>query len=238
MGLLKLVENIPGIDYYEYRDYEYYSKYNYRARVTIRGIRYTWFVKTPAEFLKRLENTSDRGGLGYASIRKNEKEEVLRNKDTIVKFIEFRNKIRSEKSGTVRIEGSTAAIFSNDLSLLQELRNFASDVDITQVKISEFVGIKQFVKEPKHKYRVYLKSKRSSDEFIHSLRDTIQRTSTLYPSTGLKKWLHRPSRYRFSWSSASHFIDYDDESTLSYIMLLHGDMMGKRYKLEKRPDTE
>ena len=41
-------------------------------------------------------------------------------------------------------------------------------------------------------------------------------------------------RYRFS--SSTHFIDYDDESILSYIALMHGDMLGKRYKLEKLPE--
>jgi hypothetical protein len=238
MGLLKLVDDVPNVDFYEYRDIEYYSKYQYRARLTIKGIRYTWFVKTPQEFLKKLENNTDRGGLGYASVRKNEKEEVLKNKDIIAKFIELRNKVRGEKIGTVRIEGSTAAIFSNDLDLLTEFRNTFNDVDITQVKISEFVGVKQFVKEPKHKFRIYLRSKRTSEEFTDSLRDTINRNGGLYPSTGLKKWLNKPTRFRFNWSSASHYIDYDDESTLSYIMLLHGDMMGKRYRLEKRPDTE
>jgi hypothetical protein len=45
---------------------------------------------------------------------------------------------------------------------------------------------------------------------------------------------------RYAWkqrySSASYFIDYDDESTLSYLALLYGEMLGKKYKLEKRAD--
>ena len=37
-------------------------------------------------------------------------------------------------------------------------------------------------------------------------------------------------------SSAMHYIDYDDEATLSYLSLMHDGVFGKRYKLEKRPD--
>ena len=33
------------------------------------------------------------------------------------------------------------------------------------------------------------------------------------------------------------FIDYDDESTISYLALIYGDMLGKRYKLEQRPEA-
>ena len=46
--------------------------------------------------------------------------------------------------------------------------------------------------------------------------------------------------YIFSWkyryTNANHFIEYDDESTLSYLALMHGEILGKRYKLEKRPE--
>jgi hypothetical protein len=42
--------------------------------------------------------------------------------------------------------------------------------------------------------------------------------------------------WTFRYTSAAHFIDYDDESTLSYLALMHGEVLGKKYKLEKRPD--
>jgi len=40
----------------------------------------------------------------------------------------------------------------------------------------------------------------------------------------------------FKFSSSSYFIYYDDEITLCYLALMHGEILGKKYKLEKRPD--
>ena len=45
MGLLKSVKDVPGIDFYEYRDSDYYNKYEYRARFNLVGVRYTWYVE-------------------------------------------------------------------------------------------------------------------------------------------------------------------------------------------------
>jgi len=52
MGLLKSVENVPGIDFYEYRDQDYYGKYTYRARFSLLGIRHLLFVNTIEELNK------------------------------------------------------------------------------------------------------------------------------------------------------------------------------------------
>jgi hypothetical protein len=64
----------------------------------------------------------------------------------------------------------------------------------------------------------------------------------LYPCNSLKYWLTGAGlngnkyTWRYRFTNPIHFIDYDDESVLSYLALIYGDMLGKRYKLEKRPD--
>lgn len=238
MGLLKSIDNVPGIDYYDYRDTDYYNKYNYRARFKLFGVRYTWYCKTADEFEDRLN------GKGWYSLKAKDKIEVLKNKDALKSFINWRLKFKSSKDLTVRIEGSSVAIFSNSLSFLKNIEQEIPNVslDYTEVQKSAFVGVKHFVREPKHKFRVYLKSKRIEGESIVQLKDSMKRTKGLYPSSALVFWAEEASRnqghWKFRFTSASHFIDYDDESTLSYLALLHGDMLGKRYKLEKRPDTE
>ena len=55
MGSLKSIKDVPGIDYYEYRDSEYYNKYRYRAKFRLDGIGLTYFVKSKESFLTRLE---------------------------------------------------------------------------------------------------------------------------------------------------------------------------------------
>jgi hypothetical protein len=234
MGLLKSVDNVPGIQFYEYRDNEYYGKHKYRARFKLDGVHVLWYFKTVEKFRKQFIE-----GDGFYGTRK-DLPTIRLNSDIFCDIITWRQKNSSEI--TVRIEGKTMAVFSNNLALLKSLENISTKllVDYTEVQCSPFVGVKYFTSEPKHKYRVYLKSKLVESNFAQNLRNTVTRTKDLYPSNALKKWYNSQirSQWKFRYSSASHFIDYDDESSLSYLALLHGDMLGKKYKLEKRPDTE
>ena len=77
-------------------------------------------------------------------------------------------------------------------------------------------------------------------KFREDFNDTLKRQSQLNPSSALRIWMSKDSKryglWTFRYTSAAHFIDYDDESTLSYLALMHGEVLGKKYKLEKRPD--
>jgi hypothetical protein len=239
MGLLKSVDNVPGIDFYEYRDQDYYNKYTYRARLTLIGTRQLMYVKDGAELVKRVNSASHT--YGYA---KPERQQVRDNLPILVKILEWKIKSQQDKKSTIRLESNTLAVFSNDLSYLKTLEAIdpSLDVNYTEVQKSTFAGVKHFVREPKYKYRVYMKSKRIDPGFVIEWKALLDRIDALHPSPGLQYWLDnynvtQPSwGWRYRWSSASFFIDYDDESTLSYLALMHGEMLGKRYKLEKRPE--
>jgi len=240
MGLLKLVKDVPGIDFYEYRDSDYYNKYEYRARFQLVGVRYTWYIKhNIQELIDRLDAPAV--GLSYNRIAY-ERDEVRENLTKLEKFIHWRNEVKKTKISSIRIEHNTVAIFSNDLASLKEVENAIPDivVDYTQVKKSNFIGVKHFVRKPNHKFRVYLKSRRVEDTFAIDLNDMFKKNKSIYPSPALNHWAKgsagQQNSWRYRYSNASHFIDYDDESTLSYLALMYGDMLGKRYKLEKRPD--
>ena len=111
MGLLKSVNNVLGIDFYEYRDEIYYKKYQYRARFTLIGARYTWYNKTPEEF----ENLVNGKRPKYYGIRKEDKPIVTSNLDTIKQYITWRNERKVDKKATILIEHNTIAVFSDDL---------------------------------------------------------------------------------------------------------------------------
>jgi len=240
MGLLKSVNDVPGIDYYEYRDGLYYNSHEYRMRVSIPCVRYVWWCKTPEDLDKKIAGETPR----YGSIKKVDLQDVIDNQEALKILIKLQKTRKKDKVVSLRIEGETVAIFSNDLSKLQSIAQELGTKytpNYTQVQTSQYAGIKHFVDEPKHKYRVYLKSKRVEDSFLAELKSTLDRQPGLFPSNALQRWMSRdPKRWgiwHFRWTSAAHFIDYDDESTLSYLALMHGEILGKKYKLEKRPDT-
>lgn len=238
MGLLRSVDNVPGIDYYEYRDNQYYNKYEYRLRATIPCVRYTWWCKSPEDLDTKIEGKVKY----YGTIRKEDKQKVVDNALALKSIIKLQ-KEKKQKNLGIRIESETVAIFSNDLATLKTVEielGVQYKCDYTQVQTSQYAGIKHFVNEPKHKYRVYLKSKRVDDNFHTEFREMFKRQPNLYPSDALNVWMYnaenRRSIWHFRWTSAAHFIDYDDESTLSYLAIMYGEVLGKKYKLEKRPD--
>ena len=237
MGLLKLADDNPDVHFYEYRDQHYYSKYEYRARFNLVGVRYTWYIKSDIqELVDRLDSPT-----GYNRIT-TDRSHIRANLPILASFLKWRNELQKKKKSTIRIEHNTVGVFSNDL---QELKNIETSIpgivaEYTQAKISNYIGIKHFVRQPKYNFRVYLKSRRVEGTFAEDLHNMFKKNKSLHPSPALKQWAKgsagNQNSWRFRFSNASHFIDYDDESTLSYLALMYGDMLGKRYKLEKRPD--
>ncbi len=239
MALLKSVIDVPGIQYYEYRDTQYYNKFDYRLRVKIPCVRYTWLCKNPEDLDVKLKGKSRK----FGSIRRDDTSTVLKHIHGLKTIISLQQE-KKKKGLSIRVENSTVAIFSNELSSLQEVeKTLGPDYtcDFTQVQTSQYAGVKHFVNEPKRKYRVYLRSRRVDDEFPKKFKEMLSKQPSLYPSPALNEWLATDrtmlGAWRYRWSSSSYFIDYDDESILSYLGLMYGEMLGKKYKLEKRPDN-
>ena len=240
MGLLKSATDNPGIDFYDYRDSDYYGKYKYRVRFSIEGVRYAMYEKNFDGLMKRYNLLS-----GWKKIKDIDRPVVTENLEALEKFIDFRNMLKENNTGLVRIEGNKISIFSNDLALLNTSESIKNGIfyDYTEAQTNNFVGVKSFVNEPIHKYRVYLKSKMINNSFVTQLDDLLKRSPDLYPSPSLKYWLqgynsNAPSwSWRYRFTNCNHFIDYDEETLLSYLALMHGEFLGKRYKLEKRPEA-
>ena len=240
MALLRSVKDVPNIDYYEYKENNYYNNYRYRAKFRIDGLGYTSYAKTSEDLVKRIDST------GYDRLRVDRKAMILENFNEITNFIDWRNSNKKPRTVGFRLEGDTASVYSNDLNLLLTLKELGPiTVKITEVQLEQFAGTKYYVNKPKHNYRIYLKTAYIEDKnFIKDLCDTVKKSKELVPSNALRDWLDgyikRPIAALNSWSyrytSGTHSIDYDNESTLSYLMLMYGHMLGKRYKLEKRPD--
>jgi len=236
MALLKSVKDVPNIDYYEYRNTEFYNKYTYRAKLSIPGLGYTYYVKTLEELVDRVHEK------GYRRIPLSRKTDVVANLEKLCAFVDWRNTHKKPGHVTFRVEQDSAAVYSNDLELLLTLKEFCPDIKTTKTQLEQFAGTKYFINKPKHNYRIYLKSAYIKDKnFIKDLADTVKKSKELVPSNALNYWLksfnpNNSQLWRYTYTSSTHSIDYDNESTLSYLMLMYGDMLGKRYKLEKRPD--
>lgn len=236
MGLLRSVDNVPGIHFYEYREYDYWDKFKYRARCKIPGVRFTYWAKNIDEWKDRVTKGH---GIYHSKLSDTEKQLMLNHAQMIEKFIELKNELKKTKQGTIRIEGDTTAVFSNDLTFLHSLQTWMNNVDYTEVQKSQFAGIKYFVNEPKYKFRIYLRSKRVESSLSKELKEFFKKQNSLNPSKALNLWVNlmQSHQWKSRFISSSYFIEYNDEATLSYLALMYPDILGRRYKLEKRPDT-
>jgi len=236
MALLKSAINTPGVDLFDYRDELYYNKYQYRARFTVEGLRRGYYY-SPAEFEERLNNDKL-----WGRMTKDERNLTRQNIEAIKVILQYRDDHKKDKTVTIRMEGNTAAIFSNDLQALHLAFDGHANatVDYTEVQSLGYVGIKTFVNEPKYKYRVYLKSKKAPEDFREKFGNILKANPQLRPSPAFTYWLQSKKTqgwlYWHNWLTSTHFIDYNDESYLSYLALMYGEFLGKKYKLEKRPD--
>jgi len=224
-----------GIDFIDQRSSLYYNKFKYRARFHCKGITLAWFNYTEEEIIDKIEKFKNRF--------------VGANSKHIMEFYNWKLETKKNKTATVRIEGEIASVFSNDLDLLKTLEIIGCPVDYTEVDDTIISGVKYFVNEPKHKFRIYLKSKRVNEDFRDKLQNFIKRyentDTVIVPSGSLANWLKDDNNYvRGSWSyhwskcytSSNYFMDYNDESTLTLFSLMFSGIVSKSYKLEKRPD--
>ena len=232
MALSKLAQiRSDGVEYIDHRPSLYYGKYLYRARYYCEGITMLWFRDTDEEIDKA--QTSNRKW-------------KQANIPAIKAFLAWKKLNNDKKILTIRMEGQIASVFSNDLNLLKTLDRLGATVDYTVVDESIPEGTKYFVKEPKHKYRLHLKSKRVSEDFPSKIKDFVERykdtDTVITPSRGLRDW-YNPNRKSPSWSwktrycSSHYYLDYNDESVMTLFMLCFDGMVHRRYKLEKRPDN-
>jgi len=153
--------------------------------------------------------------------------------DLVEKIILFKNKHSAEC--IYRHEGDKIAVFTNDIAILQEMLSIQSDVKLTELLLSP-AGVKYFKNDPPSKYRVYLKSKRITDDERDSLLTFLERTDIVEGCDGLRRNLSSSVNYRNSWVHTGQFIGYNEESTLTYFSLLFSGLVGKSYKLEKKTD--
>lgn len=249
MALLKSVNTVPGIDYYEYRMYEYWSRFKYRARLVIPGSRFFHYASSVDVWESRMKSKRDiwtkKPTTDHQGSLNDFKAYVTQYKPVLEKLFEFKKTIKNKKDEfIVRSEGDTVGIFSNDLQKLHELKSWGQvNIDFTEAVMEQpgyFAGVKYFVRQPKHKYRVHLKTKRVDVSVMTDLQDLFKRSKTLAPSAALKRWLESADAtraYRGRYCSSAYTIEYDDESAITYLGLMHGDLLGRRYNLEKRPDT-
>ena len=213
----------------ENRSKLFYNKFQYRAKIFCSGFHWTAYSKTLAHFMLQISNRQTiTGGITQFSSP---------DVNQLGKFVDWRN-LNKDKIMT-RTEMHNGSIFSNDLELLKTLADIFGAVDITEARVTEDPNVVT-LNDPKHKFRVYLKSRVPPDGFHNEIDEFLNvHKASLFPCKALLSWIHwtkNPIRgmWTSKWLSSSHFIEYDDESTFTLMKLYLGSILGKNYKVVMR----
>lgn len=225
MGSFKLkVEN---------RNKLYFSKFTYRAQCKILGAGYTYYTNDIEAFKDRFER-----------IQKNRYSVRIMGKDwntyaeeidleQINKFFTWRNTVSKDKF-LHRIQGDHVSFFSNDLSLLQTLKDIDPDVTFTKAKVLEKDKL-YFKKEPKYKYRTYFRAKRMPKDFSENVFTVKDMYKSLNFSKAIFNSLFHNNWHPYRYMSGSNFVEYNDEQMLTILAMWFPDMLAKTYICQKEP---
>ena len=244
----------------ELRSILWYNKYQYRAKFYLPGINRTYNCKNFLAFLQRLErqvvDVTESGKQNWRLVNDPNYDTHFLSEinsidlDSMEKYLAW---ITDNKDQTlIRSEMNSASVFSNDLTLLHTLEDISpilkGNITYTTADPSVPTGVKYFVKDPKHKFIVYLKGVRLDPgklTFRVVLKDFVLRykntKSEMFPSSSLKSWLFglSTSKFGYSWllkyCSDHFYLEFDEPSTHALLALMFSDMLSAHYKLEKRP---
>jgi len=210
----------------------YFNKYLYKASLKTDYLNFIYYANSIEDFNEKIIKASKERNSWSRHIDLNKVDS-----DLIEKLINFRNQNRSNQNVIIRLEYNSMSIYTNEIDLL----NYYYDLAPKKVKfyrVGSFTpGVMLFAKEPKFKYRVYLRSKKMPDNF----RDEFYKFITTHPSVtpcdalveNLKKYSGTIS-WRYPIPHRGMYLEYNEESTVLLVHLMFPGLAGKTFKLEKR----
>ena len=224
MELLKSLAN-P-----EDRNKLYFNKFRYRSTLITRYLGFIYYTHSITDYREKLNQVAQHRAQWARQVDMSHCDFYL-----IEKVINFREHHKDRKDVTLRLEHDKLSVFTNDIDILNKVYDIFPKTYLSEVTLTE-PGVMLFVKEPAYKYRIYLKSRQVSTEFKEDFFDFVTTNPSVSASPALVNTLRNPRRARYPFMHGGYFLNYNDESTVTLLGLLFPQILGKVYKLEKRPE--
>jgi hypothetical protein len=152
--------------------------------------------------------------------------------DNIEKFMAWR--LANGNKLHIRLEYNKVHFYSNDIPLLETIPAISPDIECYQtLDLQVPAGVKYFSKQPKFDYRTYLKDIILTEDDYKELKTFYYRyeySNEFKFSPGLAYIIKNNRRYVFKY-----YIDCKTENSVTHLHLMFSNILGKKYKLEKRP---
>jgi hypothetical protein len=214
----------------EDRNKLFYSKFKYRSAITAKYLNFIYYTWSIEEFKEKIEIQARRTSSFGRKINTNECDY-----DLIEKIIKFRKKHRNNKDCIIRVEYDKICVFSNNVKILNQVYAIDNNAVLTEAVNPCQPGVLLFARQPEYKFRSYIKSKKITTEYKENFLYFLNQHGSLRPCGALtSRLLTHYSRGSEYIGYGTYFIDYNDESMVTYLTLMFPEILGKTYKLEKR----
>lgn len=215
----------------EDRNKLFFNRYKYKASFILHGARFTYFCKSIEEIEKRVKRyLTSPWNIGLP-------EDI--SIETLNDFLNWRT--ANENETIIRTEYERVSVFSNNLKLLKTLSKFNDNIRYIEANVIA-KDVLFFEKLPDFKYRVYIKGNKLTDntaDQIISFVDNYKSSKNFRISPSLVNAVIAHKIHTNRWIHNSYFIDYNDESTLSFLKLLMSDLISpKVYKLDANANKD
>ena len=195
------------------------------------GVHLTRNISTIEKFNERIDKRNSRINQYIQSVLHGDSPKQINN-NTIEKFMAWRE-VNGRKLH-IRLEFNKVHFYSNDIPLLESILDISPNVECYEaLNLQVPAGIKYFSIQPKFEYRIYLKDLLLGENDHNELKKFHHRyeySSEFKFSPGLTYILKNNRRYIINY-----FIDCKTENSVTHLYLLFSHILGKKYKLEKRP---
>lgn len=208
----------------------------YRVELRSPNMHFTYNCKTIEEFKDKITRITEDFGKNSAwynwhkPVVTDEEYELVESIFAIISDSTLKN------SYATRREHRALTFYTNDMNLVNRLHSIQQDAKINTVRPMP-EGIIEFKREPPAAYRVFLRSCTIPCEIKTQILDYLMRTPDVQPSDALYKWLNTTNKYGAikCWTWSSHYFDYSDINNLLMMKLIFPEIIGKNYRLEKKP---
>lgn len=219
----------------KYKQGLYFNKYRYRARLWLPCVSRTRYAKTIEDFKTKINYLKD-NTLRLLPVDRHHMDNI--DWDAFERWFDWR--LENAENVRLRLEGNIATIYTNDLATLP---NDVGDLTAYEPRSLNHPppGIKYFARDPKFKYRVYLRMATVPADFYSDLEEFYKRfkdSSTKINFSGsLRTRIRAQVTYNYIsfYSYSNYFIEYNDEYILTLLHLQFSSTLGNVYKLEKQP---
>lgn len=145
----------------------------------------------------------------------------------IEQLIRLMQKYNDKSQVMYRKEYRTVIVYANELTIIKKFAKLTPR-NITYISLSPEVMF--FKRTPPAKYRAYVTNNQMPADFKENFMEYLKRTPDVKISSSFHSYFIR--RWSRLWDR--YYIDYDDEKNLMMMMLMFPNMIGKKYKLEKK----